>query len=117
MIITRPERWVFSNTAVHDGQPLRGVIDGEYDRYHPGNGVPDNLEIFAHSPLPREARSRYADMTYYSAPSGAGVFDTGTQAWVSLLGPTNPVQAVIDITAVLTVFRRGPTGRFYPSKL
>jgi hypothetical protein len=56
-------------------------------------------------------------MTYYSAPSGAGVFDVGTQAWVQSLGAPSQVQGVIDITTnLLTTFGRGPAGTTHPSQ-
>jgi hypothetical protein len=75
------------------------------------------VEILAHSPLTCGGRASFADMTYYSAPSGAGVFDTGTQTWVTRLDPPNQLQAVVDITTnVLTAFGRGPAGLVHPSE-
>ena len=117
MIITEPDSWVFANTGLQAGAALPGVVAGEYDRYYPGQGVPDNVEIFAHSPLVCRGKASYADMTYYTAPSGAGVIDVGTQAWVQSLGPPTQVQAVIDITTnILTTFGRGPAGTTHPSQ-
>jgi hypothetical protein len=59
-------------------------------------------------------------MTYYSAPSGAGVFATGTIFWISKLmapgpgSPNNPI--VMQITKnVLAAFGEGPAGGKYPS--
>jgi hypothetical protein len=117
MIITEPDNWVFANTGLQRGAALPGVVAGEYDRYYPGTGVPNNVEILAHSPLVCRGKASYADMTYYTAPSGAGVLDVGTQAWVQSLGPPTQVQAVIDITTnILTTFGRGPAGNTHPSR-
>ena len=117
MVITQPDNWAFANTGLQEGATLPGVVAGEYDRYYSGPGVPDNVEILAHSPLVCRGKSSYSDMTYYSAPSGAGVFNVGTQAWVQSLGPPTLVQATVDITTnVLTTFGRGPAGTSHPSQ-
>ena len=116
MVITSPDSWVFADTGLQPGATLPLLVGGEYDRYYSGPGVPDNVEILAHSPLVCRGRASYADMTYYSAPSGAGVFDVGTQAWVNVLGPPNEVPPAVGITTnVLTVFGRGPAGQTHPS--
>jgi hypothetical protein len=116
MIITEPDSWVFANTGLQSGAALPGVVAGEYDHYYPAPGVPNNVEILAHSPLVCRGRASYSDMTYYTAPSGAGVLDVGTQAWVQSLEPPTQVQPVIDITTnILTTFGRGPAGTTHPS--
>ncbi|HLG92917.1 MAG TPA: hypothetical protein VKY15_08070, partial [Acidimicrobiales bacterium] len=66
-------------------------------------------------------RPSYADMTYYSAPSGAGVFATGTNVWVAALAdscPAQPCSAAFarQVTAnMLAAFGRGPAGLAHPS--
>ena len=116
MIITEPDSWVFANTGLQAGAALPGVVAGEYDRYYAAPGVPNNVEILAHSPLVCRGKPSYSDMTYYTAPSGAGVLDVGTQAWVQSLGPPTQVQPVIDITTnILTTLGRGPAGTTHPS--
>jgi hypothetical protein len=92
-------------------------VGGEYDRYLPGNGVPDNVEVLTRSPVTCQGRSSFADMTYYTAPSLAGVFDTGTQAWITHLdGPTQQQDVVTITTNLLTGFGRGPVGVVAPSQ-
>jgi len=117
MVITEPDSWVFANTGLQAGSTLPSLVAGEYDRYYPGPGVPQNVEVLAHSPLVCRGKASYGDMTYYSAPSGAGVFDVGTQAWVQSLGVPGQVQSVIEITTnLLTTFGRGPAGATHPSR-
>jgi len=126
MVISHADSWVFANTGLEAGARLPQLVSGEYDRYYSGPGVPDTVEILAHSPVVCQGRSSYADMTYYTAPSGAGVFDTGTQGWVSVLsapngtsapGPSNVVPAAVAITTnVLTAFGRGPAAHANPAQ-
>jgi hypothetical protein len=65
-------------------------------------------------------KSSYSDVTYYSVPSGGGVFASGTNWWISKLnpeGPGNPHEpAIITMTLnVLRVFGTGPAGLAHPS--
>jgi hypothetical protein len=108
---------VFAATGLQPGDRLPGVVGGEYDHYSPGTAVPNNVEILAHSPLTCQGHSSYADMTYYTNPSLAGVFDTGTQTWITHLDGPSQQQHVIDITTnVLTAFGGGPAGLVHPSR-
>lgn len=126
MVITQPDSWVFANTGLQQGDRLPQLVSGEYDRYSPGPGVPDGVEILAHSPVVCQGRASYADMTYYTAPSGAGVFDTGTQGWVGVLaapngtgapGPSDVMPAAVEITTnILTTFGRGPAAHTNPAQ-
>jgi hypothetical protein len=117
MVITRPDSWVFANTGLSRGARLPGLVGGEYDRYVALAGVPTDVEILAHSPLTCGGRSSYADMTYYTAPSGAGVFDTGTQTWTTRLDGPHQLQAVVAITTnVLIAFGQGPAASVHPAQ-
>ena len=64
------------------GQKLSKVVGSEYDHYDPTVPGPANVEILTHSPLRCGDRADFAEATYYSAPSGAGVFASGTIDWV-----------------------------------
>src|SRR5262249_45779656 len=55
--------------------------------YVPGRQVPPNVQILAHSPVKCGGVS---DMTYYSAPSGAGVFASRSIWWVTKVAPPRP---------------------------
>jgi len=59
-------------------------------------------------------------MTYYTAPSGAGVFSSGSIVWITKLtppGPGSPYDAVaVQVTKnVLAAFGAGPAGLRHPS--
>lgn len=122
LVVTDPEAWVYQGTGLTKDEHLHDVVGQEYDRYTPGKGVPDNVAVFAHSPVRCRGLSSHSDMTYYSAASGAGVFATGTNWWIGKLGGPCPEDPCIGymltmITAnVLAVFGQGPAGLTHPSE-
>jgi hypothetical protein len=89
MVIVDPTAWVFDGSGAKPGQKLLNAVGSEYDRFDPAQAGPKAVQIFAHSPVVCHGRPSFADMTYYTAPSGAGVFSTGTINWITkLLPPT-----------------------------
>ncbi|HEY1281884.1 MAG TPA: N,N-dimethylformamidase beta subunit family domain-containing protein, partial [Acidimicrobiales bacterium] len=119
--IVDPSSWVFAGTGVIDGMRLPKVVANEYDRVFRGPWTPPNLEVLAHSPLTCRGTSDFADMAYYSAASGAGVFASGSIHWIcsidGLCPTTDEAAAVVRrVTAnVLTAFAAGPAGAAHPS--
>jgi hypothetical protein len=114
--------WVFAGAGATDSTVLPKIVANEYDRvYNHASFTPTNLEILAQSPVTCRHKQDHANMTYYSAPSGAGVFDAGTIHWICTLDqlcPSTPAaEAMTDkITEnVLTVFGAGPAGVAHPS--
>ncbi|HLK42085.1 MAG TPA: hypothetical protein VKV34_01995, partial [Thermoleophilia bacterium] len=66
----------------------------------------------------------YQESSYYTAPSGAGVFDAGTMQWICALGTqcfpvavTPSGQAFVRTATLnlLTVFAQGPAGKVHPA--
>lgn len=120
MVITDPGNWMFVGTGIVAGQHLAGVVGPEYDSYRSGDPGPPDVEIVAHSPVKCVGRSDFADMTYYTAPSGAGVIDSGS---IDFIGgvytsppPGSPAVEVTQITKnILAVFGEGPAGLRHPS--
>jgi hypothetical protein len=124
MVVTDPSAWVFAGTGLSAGARLPAVVGYEYDRYNPALPGPRNVQLFTHSPVTCDGKPDNSDMTYYTAPSGAGVFDTGTIRWVSLLGGACPAGSPVCPTAVaqrvtqnvLAAFGTGPAGKIHPSQ-
>ncbi len=85
MRITDPTSWVFAGTGLGFGSAIPHLIGSEFDQFIPFDPHPANLEILAHSPVLCHNRPYFSDMSYYSAPSGGGVFATGTNYWVASL--------------------------------
>ncbi len=120
MVIADPSSWIFAGTAATAGQHLAGVVGTEYDHYDPGAPGPRNVTVLARSPLVCQGKADYADMTYYSAPSGAGVFATGTLLWIPRMDPSCampcPGRIVTRVTEnILAAFGAGPAGKAHPS--
>lgn len=91
LIVTDASHWIFHGTGLSDGSRLAGLLGYEVNGRL--GGEPPNTVTLTSTPVvsqpngqPDEARSttssaRYAQMTYYTASSGAGVFSTGTIQW------------------------------------
>jgi len=120
MVITASSQWLFNGTGLGNGDHIAGVVGPEYDNFDPYAPNPGNVAVVARSPVKCGGQREEADMTYYSAPSGAGVWDTGTIDWVGSVLPycatcTNQ-GPVTKITAnVLAAFGAGPAGAAHPS--
>jgi hypothetical protein len=117
-VVVDASAWIYRGTGLHNGSSLPGLLDSDFDQVVPGYH-PRNIEVLAHSPMPRQQvqtqrSAPYSDMTYYTDPnSGAGVFDTGTVAWIPDLGGSTAVQEMT--LNLLTVFGQGPVGHTHPS--
>lgn len=122
-VVVDPARWLFAGTGVHAGDELPGLIGTETDAVQLGFPTPRPIEVLLHSPTdcPNDAPA-FADATYYTAPSGAGVFDAGTIGWAcavgtdcsAVSGPTHRVVRTVTDN-LLTAFAAGPAGRRYPA--
>ena len=121
LIVSDAAAWIWADTGVTNGQHLEIVVGSEYDQYIRGQGGPDNVQIVAHSPVRCKGKSGYSDVTYYTGLSGAGVFATGTNYWVSKLNPPEFPESPYNPTIVkatmnvLLAFGIGPAGLTHPS--
>jgi hypothetical protein len=128
-VVTEASSWVFAGTGLHNGDRIPKLIEREADHVDRKFATPPNVEILMHSPVTClgiggrrfGAGTLFSDTTYYSAPSGAGVFTTGAP-WECKLydgcpsGSGRPDKTVQRITEnVLRAFAAGPAGRAHPS--
>jgi hypothetical protein len=126
MVVVAPDSWIFAGTGLVAGDRFGQLVQNEYDRVTPEvTGTPANIEVLCHSPLTCRGRPSFADVTYYTVPSGAGVFATGTLWWERQLGPLcrddgnshSDECRIRRITAnVLEAFVAGPAGAAHPSR-
>jgi hypothetical protein len=84
IVVADAGHWIFAGTGLKNGDALRGLLGYAVDAIH--GGGPPALERLAHSPFvdrgdPEAPRTRYADMTIYTAASGALVFAAGSMQW------------------------------------
>ncbi|MFC5851912.1 N,N-dimethylformamidase beta subunit family domain-containing protein [Streptomyces chlorus] len=84
-VVHNAEHWLFAGTGVKRGDSFPHLVGVEYDRVTPGALPRAPIEIIAHSPLLCNGQNSHSDSAYYTVPSGAGVFASGTMRWVEAL--------------------------------
>ncbi|MET9699395.1 N,N-dimethylformamidase beta subunit family domain-containing protein [Streptomyces sp. NPDC006529] len=129
-VVTNPGHWLFEGTGVKPTDRFPHLVGVEYDKVSTGFPTPRPIEILAHSPVVCEGRPSHQDTAYYTTPSGAGVFATGTMRWVEALdakgdgrgGANHGLDAragalTTRVTEnLLRVFAAGPAGRTHPAR-
>ncbi|MEV0592669.1 N,N-dimethylformamidase beta subunit family domain-containing protein [Nonomuraea cavernae] len=112
--VSRPGHWIFKGTR---GRSFPGLAGVETDKVSPDSPV--NVQVLAESPVDCGGRATVSNTTYYTAPSGAGVFASGTMRWVcGMKGEAcghGVTRAASDFTRratlnLLTRFAKGPAG-------
>ena len=122
-VVYRPGHWIFKGTGVGRGTAFPGMAGVETDKVF--SGVPRPMEILSISPVNCGGRSTVAHSAYYTVPSGAAVFSSGTMRWVCALrgtrcghGVTGEAAAFVRraTTNILRTFATGPAGRLHPAE-
>lgn len=81
MHIDDPDFFLFKGTGVREGSRLTGLIGPETDRYYLDRTAPKDTQLPAISPVTCRGKQTWSTMSYYGAPSGAGVVAMGTMGW------------------------------------
>jgi hypothetical protein len=131
-VVADARSWIYRGTHLHDGSVLPSVIASDIDHVAQFQGVPADLMVLGHSPIPLSevytnqgtwGASTYSDMTYYTDPhSGAGVIDTGNNNWINAMTacPSHGGCAAGELQLItgniLRLFGLGPAGRRMPSR-
>jgi hypothetical protein len=79
IVVTNASHWLFNGTGLINGSILPNVLGYETDSMT--SSSPAGTISMAHSPFPKGAPQVSADMSMYTAPSGANVLATGTTEW------------------------------------
>jgi len=122
-IVVDASAWMFEGSGFVNGERVPDMVGNEYDRVTAGVPTPENIQVVAHSPVDCKGLKSYADSTWYSAPSGAGVFSAGTFGWSPMLDidcppepPENQRCKLAKVTEnILRAFVAGPAGAAHPS--
>ena len=115
--------WMFQGSQFKNGDRVSKMVGNEYDRVTPGAPTPANIQVLAHSPVTCRGKASFADSTWYTVPSGAGVFTAATFGWSPRLldacptgPPTTPICKLQKVTEnILNAFAEGPAGVKHPS--
>ena len=116
---------MFEGSGLRNGDVIPGLVGNEYDRVTPEQPTPEDIEVLCHSPVVVRGSNTFADVTWYTTDSGAGVFAVGTFEWIKRLAPdtagrvpsaADPEAALQAVTRnVLTAVSAGPAGREHPA--
>ena len=126
LVVHDPGSFLFRGTGARKGTTYAGLVGTEIDRAYPVAGTPGNLQVAgALAGRLRARRRTWSDVTYYSTPSGAGVFAVGSMLWNKGLAGTNAKYGITDrsVAFARTVTRNlfsamaaGPMGKRYPAR-
>jgi hypothetical protein len=121
-IVVDPASFLFAGTHVARGSRLLALMGPEVDHVSLSDPTPRPLEVLTHTPFEcPQGLASAADTTYYSAPSGAAVFDSGTMRWVCAIYDGCETDAVTGGVVrrvtdnLLLAFATGPAGRLHPA--
>jgi hypothetical protein len=124
LVVSDSQNWLLRGLVI-DGQHLPGMVGNEYNAIDLDAPTPRPIESLFHSALTCNHRDGFADVSYYTAPSGAAVFAAGTQYWICGLDPSCPRanapgdatrQAIGGITSrLLDSYAHGPAGAQHPA--
>lgn len=121
-VVADASMWMFENSGFRNGDRVPRMVGNEYDRVNPSVPTPTNIQILSHSPVDCRGKRSFANSTWYSAPSGAGVFTAGTFGWSPRMitdcpaGSTAPDCKLQIVTEnILRAFAAGPAGSAHPS--
>jgi hypothetical protein len=76
IVVTGASNPLFNTTGLQNGTHLTGLLGKEADHLYAG--APAGIQLLAHSPYTIGTTTYLADMSVYTAASGANVFDAGT---------------------------------------
>ena len=96
LVVVDPKNFLFNGSGATDGTSIPFAVGYEFDSVNLSLPTPRPLEIVAHSPVFVLGAWTYSDAVYYAAPSGAGVFSSGTIGWIHAIHPG--VSDVITVT-------------------
>ena len=124
LVVFDPDSWLLAGTDAKAGQSFKGLIGIEYDRVVSDSTTPHPIQAISHSPITCRGKASYSDAAYYTVPSGAGVFASGTMRWNCALanggcsdkmdGPAHAFAQKVTANMLLA-FAAGPAGTAHPA--
>lgn len=128
LVVAPKLSWLTEGLGLSAGQKLGKLVGPEYDRVDLRVPTPHPLQVIFHSPVRCTGQGGIddaSDVTYYTTPSGAAVFDSGTSKWECALddqacgpgwGDPASFKVVREVTKrLLMAAAEGPIGRKQPA--
>jgi hypothetical protein len=128
LVVAPKLSWLTEGMGLAAGQRLGKLVGPEYDRVDLEVPTPHPLQVIFHSPIHCTGQGGIddaSDVTYYTTPSGAAVFDSGTSKWECALddeacqpgwGDPATFTVVREVTRrLLLAAADGPIGRAHPA--
>lgn len=125
LVVADTTNWLM-NGLVKPGQHLPKMVGDEYNAVDLNVPTPRPLEVLFRSPVTCNGNSDHAAVTYYTTPSGAGVFAAGTEYWICAMArwckrantPGDSTRTVITTITrrLLDAYATGPAGRDHPAQ-
>ena len=123
-VVATPGWWGFAGTGVRAGTHIPGLVGPEADRVYPDAGLPRPLQILSASSYSCRGVTTQAHSVYYTATSGAAVFNAGTLRWGCALvdrcdrplGRRTATFTAQVTDNVLRAFAAGPVGIRRPAR-
>ena len=122
-VVVDPGNWLFAGTGAGPDTRLHLVVGPESDKVSLFAPTPRPLEVLAHTHFLCGGKATTSDVTWYTTPSGSGVFASGSINWVCSItgtrcrgggGATSVI--VRGVTAnLLRAFAAGHAGRAHPA--
>ena len=129
LVVAPKLSWLTDGMGLTPGQALGKLVGPEYDRVDLRVPTPHPLQVIFHSPVHCSGQGGIddaSDVTYYTTPSGAAVFDSGTSKWECALNDTEcqpgwgdpaTFAVVREVTKrLLLAATHGPIGRTHPAE-
>jgi hypothetical protein len=118
--VLNPDFFLFQGTGATKGSTYPDIIAVEVDRAYPVASTPRPLEVVALSPTRCGDARTVSTSTYYTVPSGAGVFSVGSIGWIfrGMSRKTTPRTATFVRKVTSTLLRemaKGPMGATHPA--
>jgi len=125
-VVTEPDVWFFAGTGAKKGDKYPGLVGVEWDRLTRDVPVPRPIQVVSESPLLKGGKTpTVAHTSYYTTPSGSGVFSSGTMQWscsvnndqcAKRLAPKSVAFARKVTENLFTEFSKGPVGKVHPAR-
>jgi hypothetical protein len=83
-VVSNASHWIYAGTGLQNGDTIDKLVGYEFDRVYPdSSSTPAGLEVIATSPInfPQLEVVSVSHAAIYTAPSGAMVFNAGTNYW------------------------------------